>query len=199
MSTPSDHPPPTRRPNAEARSREHLLKGEVDRLRKAAAGLGRHGHRDATMILLSYRHGLRGCELVALRWDQVDWDQRVIHVRRKKRGSPGTHPLRRDELSALRKLGGQGTGLVFPSERGTAISPNGWGKIIARAGLEAGLGFPVHPHMLRHACGYYLANEGHDTRAIQAWLGHRNIQHTVRYTDLAPDRFRRFFAEHGEE
>ena len=151
------------------------------------------------MILVGYRHGLRAAELVALRWDQVDWDQRVLHVRRKKRGTPGTHPLRRDELAAFRKLGPDQGGLVFKTERDGPISTNQWGKIIARAGAEAGLGFPVHPHMLRHACGYYLANEGHDTRAIQAWLGHRNIQHTVRYTDLAPDRFKNFSRERGEE
>ncbi len=66
-------------------------------------------------------------------------------------------------------------------------------KIIARAGELAGLGFPVHPHMLRHACGFKLANDGHDTRAIQHYLGHKNIQHTVRYTELAPDRFNGFW------
>jgi len=68
-------------------------------------------------------------------------------------------------------------------------------KIIGRAGDQAQLGFPVHPHMLRHACGLKLINEGHDTRAIQHYLGHRNIQHTVRYTNLAPDRFRTFWRD----
>jgi type 1 fimbriae regulatory protein FimB/type 1 fimbriae regulatory protein FimE len=65
--------------------------------------------------------------------------------------------------------------------------------IVARAGRLAGLTFPVHPHMLRHACGYKLANDGHDTRAIQHYLGHRNIMHTVRYTELASDRFKNFW------
>ena len=193
--------PPRKPRNADVRTREHLTKREVEQMMRAAALLGRHGQRDATMILLAYRHGLRACELVGLRWDQVDWEQRVLHVRRKKRGSPATHPLRRDELMAIRKLTDERyrSGIIFRSERDTPISTNGWGKIVARAGAEAGLDFPVHSHMLRHACGYYLANEGHDTRAIQAWLGHRNIQHTVRYTDLAPDRFKNFFRESGEE
>ena len=68
-------------------------------------------------------------------------------------------------------------------------------KLMARAGEQAKLPFPVHPHMLRHACGYQLANEGHDTRALQHYLGHKNIQHTVRYTELAPDRFKNFWRD----
>ena len=68
-------------------------------------------------------------------------------------------------------------------------------KLLARAGVLAGLPFPVHPHMLRHACGYKLANEGHDTRSLQHYLGHRNIQHTVRYAELATDRFKAFWRD----
>jgi site-specific recombinase XerD len=196
---PTKSQPPRRRPNADVRTREHLLKPEVERLRHAAGELGRHGHRDSTMILIAYRHGLRAAELVCLRWDQVDWENRVLHVRRKKRGTPSTQPLGRDELAALRKLEGDRTGLMFQSERGGPISTRGFHLIIARAGVEAMLGMPVHPHMLRHGCGYYLANAGHDTRSIQAWLGHNNIQHTVRYTDLAPDRFKRFWKEEGQD
>jgi integrase len=193
--------PPCRPKNATVRSREHLLKTEVDRLRTAAQRIGRHGLRDSTMILMAYRHGLRSAELVMLKWDQVDWDQRTMHVRRVKHGTPGTHPLGRDELAALRKLdeGRHKIGLIFRTEKCGPVSTRGWGMIVARAGLEAGIGFPVHPHMLRHGCGYYLANQGHDTRAIQAWLGHVNIQHTVEYTKLAPDRFKRFWHEGGEE
>jgi integrase len=191
--------PPRRRPNAESRSREHLLQTEVERLRSAAAKVGRHGQRDSAMILIAYRHGLRATELVGLRWDQVDFEARVLHVRRAKRGRPSTHPLRRDELATLKKLDGERFGAVFKSERGTKLTTNGFGKIVARAGDLAELGFPTHPHMLRHGCGYYLANAGHDTRAIQDWLGHRNIQHTVRYTELAPERFKDFWKEGGAE
>ena len=100
-----------------------------------------------------------------------------------------------DEIRALRRLQReQGSSPhVFASERGGAMSPKSFGTLFARLGERAGMAFPIHPHMLRHACGYALANAGHDTRALQAWLGHRNIQHTVRYTELAPDRFKDFW------
>lgn len=136
-------------------------------------------------------------ELVALRWDQVDLEQGLLHVSRLKNGVPSTHPLRGPELRALRRLRREygASPYVFTSERRGAITGSSVRKIIVRAGDEARLGFPVHPHMLRHACGFKLANEGHDTRAIQHYLGHRNIQHTVRYTELAADRFKRFWAD----
>ena len=131
-----------------------------------------------------------------LRWDQVDFPGAVLHVRRVKSGTPATHPIRGDELRALRKLQREQeprSPFVFTSERGSPFSTAGFGKLVSRAGEAARLGFPAHPHMLRHACGFALANKGHDTRALQAYLGHRNIQHTVRYTELAPTRFKDFF------
>ena len=82
---------------------------------------------------------------------------------------------------------------VFTSERGSPFTTAGFARMVERAGVEAKLGFPAHPHMLRHACGFALANKGHDTRALQAYLGHRNIQHTVRYTELSPGRFKDFW------
>jgi type 1 fimbriae regulatory protein FimB/type 1 fimbriae regulatory protein FimE len=177
-------------------SREHLTPQEVEKLIRAAGRVGRHGHRDATLILIAYRHGLRVSELVALRWDQVDLEQGLLHVSRLKNGVPSTHPLRGPEIRALRRLRRDypdSASYVFKTERGGPLTDSGVRKIVARAGEAAQLGFPVHPHMLRHACGFKLANEGHDTRAIQHYLGHRNIQHTVRYTELAPDRFKRFW------
>ena len=187
--------PPRRRTNESVRSREHLTEEEVARLIVAAGSVGRNRPRDAAMVLIAYRHGLRAAELVGLRWDQLDPVKKTLYVTRVKRGTPGTHPLRRDELAALGRLGKGRTGPIFQTSSGNPLGENAWHKIVARAGVVAELPFPVHPHMLRHACGYYLANHGHDTRAIQAWLGHRSIAHTVRYTDLAPDRFRDFFAE----
>jgi len=189
--------PPRRVTNRERRTREHLTPQEVEKLTRAASRIGRYGHRDATLILLAYRHGLRVSELVALRWDQIDLEQGLLHVARVKNGTPSTHPLRGPELRALRRLRReQGTSpYVVTTERGSAMTDSSVRKIIARAGQEARLGFPVHPHMLRHACGFKLANEGHDTRAIQHYLGHRNIQHTVRYTELAADRFKRFWSD----
>jgi integrase len=184
--------PPRRVPNATLRTREYLTEAEVDRLIKAAKA-NRHGQRDATMILLAFRHGLRAAELVDLRWDQVDLGRNAaLHVRRVKNGIPTTHPLQGDEMRALRALK-RNSPFVFTSERGAPFTTAGFAKMVARAGVEAKFKFGVHPHMLRHACGYALANAGHDTRALQAYLGHKNIQHTVRYTELSPLRFKNFW------
>ena len=84
---------------------------------------------------------------------------------------------------------------VFVTERGGPLTTSAVRKLVARAGELAGLDFPVHPHMLRHACGYELANEGHDTRSIQQYIGHSNIQHTTRYTELAASRFKAFWSD----
>jgi integrase len=184
-----------RQPNATYRTREHLAPTEVAKLIEAAKG-NRYGHRDATMVLVAYRHGLRVSELVDLRWE-VDFAAATLHVRRVKSGTPSTHPLRGDELRALRRLQREQSPslFVFTSERGAPFSPAGFARLVERAGVAAKLGFPPHPHMLRHACGFALANKGHDTRALQAYLGHKNIQHTVRYTELAPTRFKDFWRD----
>ena len=185
---------PRRLPNRELRTREHLTEGGVQRLIEAAKQK-RRGHRDATMVLIAFRHGLRASELVDLRWDQVDFGQAVLHVRRVKRGTPSTHPLSGLELRALRRLQRESpsTPFVFVSERGAPFSTAGFARMLERAARNAKLQIKVHPHMLRHACGFALANAGHDTRALQAYLGHRTIQHTVRYTELAPTRFKEFW------
>jgi site-specific recombinase XerD len=161
-----------------------------------AATRNRWGHRDSTMVLVAYRHGLRASELVDLRWDQVEFRTATLHVRRVKQGTPSTHPILGDELRALRRLQRAQepkSAFVFTSERGAPFSPAGFARMIERAGIETKLAFKAHPHMLRHACGYKLANDGHDTRALQAYLGHKNIQHTVRYTELTPTRFKDFW------
>jgi type 1 fimbriae regulatory protein FimB/type 1 fimbriae regulatory protein FimE len=187
--------PPRRRRNADVRAREYLTDIEVGRLIKAT-GSSRYGHRDATMILVAYRHGLRVAELVALRWDAIDFGHGRLHVSRVKGSAESVHPLSGRELRALRRLKREqepASPFIFTSERGAPFTPAGFRKMIARLGVAAGFDFPVHPHMLRHACGYKLANDGHDTRSLQAYLGHRNIQHTVRYTELAPMRFKNFW------
>jgi type 1 fimbriae regulatory protein FimE len=188
---------PRRLRNAELRSREYLTPEEVQKLIEQAGKLGRHGQRDAALLMLAYRHGLRVSELVALRWDMVDLKQGRLHVNRLKNGIPSVHPLRGPELRALRKVARaySDTPYVFVTERGGPLTTDSVRKLVARAGEAAGLSFSVHPHMLRHACGYKLANEGHDTRSIQQYLGHRNIQHTVRYTDLSPTRFKDFWRD----
>lgn len=185
-----------RLPNAHYRTREYLTEPEVERLMKAAGG-NRNGHRDATMILLSFRHGLRASELCSLRWDQVDLVHGRLHVSRAKNGIDTVHPLTGSELRALRRLQReQEPGrYVFMSERGAPMSAVGFRRMMGRLGNAAKMPFTVHPHMLRHACGFKLANEGHDTRALQHYLGHKNIQHTVRYTELSPNRFKSFWKD----
>jgi type 1 fimbriae regulatory protein FimB/type 1 fimbriae regulatory protein FimE len=189
--------PPRRVPNAAVRSREYLTSNEIEALMAAAKKSGRHGQRDATVILIAYRHGLRVSELVALRWDQIDLKQGTLHVNRLKNGSESVHPLRGPELRALRRTQRDypSSPYVFLTERKGPLTASSVRKIVARAGRNAGIPFPVHPHMLRHACGYKLANDGHDTRAIQQYLGHKNITHTVRYTELAADRFNGFWQD----
>jgi type 1 fimbriae regulatory protein FimB/type 1 fimbriae regulatory protein FimE len=147
--------------------------------------------------MLMYRHGLRVSEAVALRWEQIDLKAGLMQITRLKNGTPSTHPLRGPELRALRALKRDWpeSPYLFASERGGPMTDSNVRKLLARLGRDAKLPFPVHPHMLRHACGYKLANDGHDTRAIQHYLGHKNIMHTVRYTELAPDRFKTFFRD----
>src|ERR1700731_1770788 len=147
---------PRRKPNVEYRSREHLTEREVERLIEAMKG-NRWGHRDATMVLIAFRHGLRASELVDLRWDQVDLEHAHLHVRRLKNGSPATHPLTGKELRALRRLQREQdtkSPFVFSSERGTPFTRRGFQATVERAGKAAGFDMKIHPHMLRHACGF---------------------------------------------
>ena len=182
---------PSRPKNRDVRSREHLLPDEVEMLTKAAGSVGRHRLRDRALILVAYRHGLRVSELVGLKWDQIDFKRAQTHVNRLKNGTPATHPIDGDELRLLRRLQREypDTPFVFTTERGGPLTRSTVSKLISRAGQEAGLPFPVHAHMLRHGTGYYLANKGVPTRTIQAYLGHRSIQHTVRYTQLSSSAF----------
>jgi type 1 fimbriae regulatory protein FimE len=194
---PSPALPPRRTKNLDRRTREYLAPAEVEKLLQASAKVGRHGARDRTLILLAYRHGLRVSELVAMRWDQIDFKAGLVHVSRLKNGLASTHPIRGPELRALRQLRRDYPELpyLFVTERKGPMTPATARKLIARAGELAKFPFPIHPHMLRHSTGYKLANEGHDTRSIQQYLGHRNISHTVRYTELAPDRFKGFWKD----
>ena len=177
--------------------RKYLLPAEIDLLMAEARKGSRWAHRDATMILIGYRHGLRAAELCDLQWHQVELNGGRLHVHRRKNGTPSVHTMQGDEIRALRRLqreqGGGGEAYVFVSERGGPMTPKAFHALFNRIGRRSAMPFEIHPHQLRHGCGYALANAGHDTRAIQAWLGHKNIQHTVRYTELAPNRFRNFW------
>ena len=143
--------PPRRTRNADVRPREYLTPKEVERLIKASRARGRYGARDALAILITYRHGLRAVELADLRWDQVDFDHGLLHVRRKKNGMPSTHPIPGDELRALRALRREhdAARYVFMTGRGSPMSAAGFRKMLARTGQEAKFPLLVHPHMLR--------------------------------------------------
>ena len=181
---------PLRRPNSELRPREHLTEREVEKLIEAARR-NRWAQRDSTMILIAFRHGLRVSELCGLQWSDVEFETGTLHLRRAKGGATATHPLLGDELRALRSLKRDAKSpFIFVSERNAPFTVSGFAKLVERAGVEAKLPFKAHPHQLRHACGYALANRGTDTRTLQAYLGHRSIQSTVRYTELAPGRFK---------
>jgi type 1 fimbriae regulatory protein FimE len=189
-------PPPRRKTNRESRTREYLTPSEIESLLDATAN-GRHRHRDRTLFLVMYRHGLRVSEAISLRWEQFDLKAGLLSVQRLKQGVPSTHPIRGPELRALRQLRREwpDSPYLFVSERGGPMTASNVRKLVARTALAAKLPFSVHPHMLRHACGFKLANEGHDTRSLQHYLGHKNIAHTVRYTEMAPDRFKSFWKD----
>jgi type 1 fimbriae regulatory protein FimB/type 1 fimbriae regulatory protein FimE len=186
--------PPRRKSNAETRPREYLTLAEVKKVRDAARSAGRNGHRDGLLVLMLFRHGLRVAEAVALTWDEIHFEDGTILVRRVKNGRESRHFLEGDEIRQLKQLRRESPAsrFVFCSERGGPLSNRSVHHIVQKAGETAKLSFGVHPHMLRHAKGYQLAQSGTDTRAIQGYLGHRDIKSTVIYTELDPSRFKRF-------
>jgi len=188
--------PPRKPKNTERRKREHLTEVEVEALAKAAGNCGRYGHRDRTMVMVCFRHGLRVSELVSLEWDQVNLDEALLTVRRAKKGRPSEHPIPGEELRALRQLKRErrpGSPFVFMTERGGPMTDRAFRLLLSRAGEKASLPFPVHPHMLRHAAGYKLVNDRQSIRAIQQYLGHRRIASTERYTEIDARQFKDFF------
>jgi integrase len=152
---------PVRPPNAALRSREHLTPTEVDKLIGATKG-SRYPQRDMTLILVLYRHGLRAQECADLEWSQIDFSAATMHVRRVKNGKPSSHPIRGDELRALRQLKREqepASPFVFTSERGSPFTTDALNRLVKRLGEKAELGPPIHVHMLRHACGYPLSED----------------------------------------
>jgi type 1 fimbriae regulatory protein FimB len=184
----------SKNPAVDRRGKDFLTEAEMKRF-LGAARWGRHGTRDHAMMLMTYRHGLQVSELVDLRLKDIDLETARLYVRRKK-GSLSTHqPIEGDELRALRAwLRERGlrsdarSTYLFLSERGP-MTRQAVNYLVAQSGKRAKLRFHVHPHMLRHSTGYYLANRNYDTRLVQDYLGHRNIAHTVRYTRTAAVRF----------
>jgi type 1 fimbriae regulatory protein FimB len=178
--------------------RKHLVSAEVDKLISATKG-GRNEARDRCLLLLMFRHGLRVSEACGLEVSQVDIESRVLHVARLKKGLSTTHPLRADEIKviktwlAIRAKIKLDIDVFFVSERRAPLSRKRVWAAIRDYGKRARLPLPAHPHMLRHACGFALADQGADTRLIQDYLGHRNIQHTVIYTASNPARFEKLW------
>jgi len=171
--------------------RDYLTPTEANRVIAAAARIGRQQVRDQVLLRLIYRHGLRATEARNVKWSHLTLDEgegpKIFHIIRLKDGIDNTHTLDRDEVAGLRKLKATSESpFVFLSERGGPISPDMIARIVKRAAKAAGIGFHVHPHMLRHSAGHMLADAGHDTRRIQQFLGHRDIRNTVRYTALSP-------------
>lgn len=183
---------PTRKPNKEYRSREFLHLYEVNQLIEVAECGRKFRLRNSLIVLMLFRHGLRISELVNLKWDAILWNDKEIYINRSKNGESGVHPLQEDEYEKLLKLKSDATSnYIFSGERGEQLKEQAITKLIQRLGEKADLGFPVHPHQLRHACGYHLANQGMTTRDIQVYLGHKNIQNTEKYTKIdAKERFK---------
>ncbi len=186
---------PNSRPYSEIRSREYLSEDEVKKVIKGLNEKSRNGHRDSTLVLLMFRHALRVSELMSLKWDQIDFINSIIHVKRIKNGINSTHPIGGTELRSLKRLKRKSkpSSYVFVTERGTPFTSKNIHNVVKFGGEYAELSFPIHPHMLRHSTGFYLANKGHDTRSIQVYMGHKNIKNTVIYTELTTDRFQNFW------
>ena len=184
-------PPPRRQPNATTRTREHLLPDEVDRVLKAVRK-NRNAARDYAFLLVMFRRALRVSEAIRLKWADVDLLDERIYVRRLKNGVPSTQPLSGIELRALKLLRRKNPSSqwVFLSERGGPMTRRNAHAIIAKAGRDAKISFPVHPHNLRHSLGYYMSEKGVPTRSLAAYMGHKNLNNCARYLALSSTHFK---------
>jgi site-specific recombinase XerD len=173
--------------------RDYLNENEVIELLAAAKKSPRYGLRNYLLVLFAFRHAMRISEVVDLRLSDIDIDAGRIYCRRLKGSVSNTHPMEGDEIRATRKWFRErlqtALDFVFVSERGAPLTRQAAWRIIKEAGSKAGIELEVHPHMLKHSCGFYLANRGLDTRLIQDYMGHKQIQNTVRYTATNAKRF----------
>lgn len=176
--------------DAHERTKDFLTETEVTALLDSVKA-GRHGVRNHLLVLMIYRHGLRVSEAIDLRRDEIDLNRSRLWVRRLKNGLSVEQPMPGDELRAVRRylaMRADALPWLFLSERGHPLTRQAVNDLLATAARRAGLP-PVHPHMLRHSCGFHLANRGFDLRLIQDYLGHRDPKHTVHYTRVAGSRF----------
>ncbi|KAB2851120.1 MAG: tyrosine-type recombinase/integrase [Hyphomicrobiaceae bacterium] len=175
--------------DAHERGRDFLDETEMGRLLESGR-LGRHGIRDHLLLLMMWRHGLRVSEVTSMRRDQLNLKRARVWVARLKNSLSVEQPIDGEELRAIKRyLATRSDRLpwLFVSERGLAMTRQAVNYLLREAGERAKL--KVHPHMLRHSCGYYMVNEGVDLRTMQDYLGHRDPKHTVRYTRVAGRRF----------
>lgn len=179
-------------PKKKTKERKYLTEQEEESLIKAVRKNSRHALRDETLITMMVRHGLRVSEAINLKWEQIDFKKGVIHIFRLKNGDDSVQPIPGLEMRLLRRLEREPNKQrhIFISNRGAPLTRITVIKMIALMGKYSGMPFPIHPHMLRHTCGYRLANKGIDLRLIQMYLGHKNIANTVIYTKLASDKFK---------
>lgn len=176
---------------------EYMSEQEVEKYIKALRKVSKYPDRDEAIVRCMYHHALRATEAINLEWSQVQLGKTpLIHVQRVKGGIDTIHPLESKRLIfLLAKLlkDPNRSEMVFLSQRGTPLTYYGLDMIVKKANKVSGLGFPVHCHMFRHSCGYYLVNKGIDLRKIQLFMGHQSIQNTVRYTTLDKNQFKGFW------
>ncbi|UWA56353.1 tyrosine-type DNA invertase [Klebsiella aerogenes] len=181
--------------NSDIKKRNFLTQNEIESLLNAANS-GPHAARNYCLTLLCFIHGFRASEICRLRISDIYLRSKCIYIHRLKKGFSTTHPLLNKEIQALKRWLDirdeypQSTSeWLFLSRKGNPLSRQQFYQIISASGDQAGLPLEIHPHMLRHSCGFALANMGIDTRLIQDYLGHRNIRHTVWYTASNAGRF----------
>ncbi|WP_213322093.1 tyrosine-type DNA invertase [Klebsiella aerogenes] len=181
--------------NSDIKKRNFLTQNEIESLLNAANS-GPHAAGNYCLTLLCFIHGFRASEICRLRISDIDLRSKCIYIHRLKKGFSTTHPLLNKEVQALKRWLDirdeypQSTSeWLFLSRKGNPLSRQQFYQIISASGDQAGLPLEIHPHMLRHSCGFALANMGIDTRLIQDYLGHRNIRHTVWYTASNAGRF----------
>jgi type 1 fimbriae regulatory protein FimB/type 1 fimbriae regulatory protein FimE len=176
------------------KNRKYLTKDEIEKLSEVAESKDRYGIRNKAMIITMFRHALRVSETSGLTWDQVDLKKKILHVNRIKNGINSVHPIQNDTIKLLKEIKRDSDSeYVFCNKDGARMSTRNIRYILEKLGRIAKMRFPIHPHMLRHGTGYYLVNNGKDTRSIQEYMGHVSITNTVKYTHLNSKRFEGFW------